>query len=66
MHVREVGIVVEVWREGARWWAATSGRRTQRGYFAPEAALAAVTGSWPHERWLARVGAAARRHAAAA
>jgi hypothetical protein len=63
MHVHELGTTVEVWREGLGWWAATTHRRSQRGYFTPEAALRVLTGSWPHEPWLARVGAAARHHA---
>jgi hypothetical protein len=63
MHVHELGTTVEVWREGLGWWAATTHRRSQRGYFTPEAALRVLTSSWPHEPWLARVGAAARHHA---
>jgi hypothetical protein len=54
-------MVVEVWREGLGWWAATAHGRSQRGYTSPEAALAALTGSWSDEPWLRRVGDAARR-----
>lgn len=66
MHVHEIGMIVEVWREGVGWWAATARGRSRRGYFTPEAALRALTGSWPHEPWLARVGAAARHRAGSA
>lgn len=66
MHVHELGAVVEVWREGVGWWAKTARGCSQRGYPTPEHALAVLTGSWPHETWLARVGDAARRHARAA
>lgn len=65
MHVHELGTVVEVWREGLGWWAQTGRRSSQRGYPTPEHALAVLTGSWPHEPWLTRVGSAARRHARA-
>lgn len=65
MHVHELGTVVEVWREGLGWWAKTARGHSQRGYPTPEQALAAPTGSWPHEAWLTRVGTAARRHACA-
>lgn len=65
LHVHELGTVVEVWREGLGWRARTARGRSQRGYPTPEHALAALTGSWPHEPWLTRVGSAARRHALA-
>lgn len=64
-HVDEIAMIVEVWRDAGGWWASTCGSGARCGP-TPELALAAVTGSWPHEAWLARVGERARRRFGAA
>jgi len=61
VHVRELGLLVWIWRDAGGWAAATPRRQAGGRHPTPEQALIAATGSWPHESWIVPTAIAARR-----